>query len=660
MNTPPGLLGAALLFWGWQTGLLPVALGIALIVEGTRFVPWRWHFTRSEFDRLADLSTVLFAGVALYFGFTSGANRAVIGVFLWLPAICLPLVASQALSGGRSIELATLFWTLRGAARREGTGRRPINLGYPYLGVCILSASAANIRGPQFYAGLCVLAVWALWSFRPRHNRLAVWVSAVLFVSVLGWAGHLGLQRLQSAFEAMAAEWYGALRGRTDPFRTTTHIGQVGRLKLGDRVVLRVEHGAGRRPTLLREATYNAYHATTWFAVESTLAEISPEADGSTWRLRPPGTAKGALTIAGSLPRGRGVLPLPEGAFELHGLPAVGLKVSRLGAVTVDEGPAFVNYTVMATPEPTLDGAPTEKDLRLPPQEAALITELANDLDLRNRPPREAVTAVEAFFRSRFRYAMFVPDRPPGPRALQDFLTHTRAGHCEYFATATVLLLRAAGVPARYAVGYAVDEYSTFEDRYIVRARHAHAWALAYVDGRWRDVDSTPGEWRTAEAATASATEPVWDIVSWMGFLISRWRWSEGGGTWAGYLVWIVIPLSAVLIWRVYARTRRGRVRADSGAGAVVALRPGADSEFYMVERRLAALAFDRAPGEPLGWWIERIAAQSAHAISTEPLRALLRLHYRYRFDPRALTTPERETLRATALEWLSHHEAKE
>lgn len=657
MSTPPGLVGAAVLFWGWQTGLPLLALPIAVILEFARVVPWRWHFTRAEFDRLADLSTLLFVGAVVYFALTGGANRAVIGVFQWLPAIWLPLVVSQTLSGGTPIELATLFWSLRGPARREGTGRQGINLAYPYFGLCILSASTANVRNGQFYAGLCLLAAWALWSVRPRHVPIVAWVGAVIAVSVLGWAGHLGLHRSQMALEAAVTEWFGTLSGRQDPFRTTTHIGQVGALKLGDRVVLRVEPGVGGRPARLREATYNTYHAATWFAVGSAFAEVPPQGDGSTWRLHPAPGASGTTTIAGYLRRGRGVLALPEGAFELRRLPAVGVKVSRLGAVTVDEGPAFVSFTVFAARGPVFDGPPTDGDLRLPAREAPFIARFADGLRLRAQAPNDAVAAVEGFLRKEFRYAMFVPEHRPGPAALEDFLVRTRAGHCEYFATATVLLLRAAGVPARYAVGYAVDEFSPLEGRYVVRARHAHAWALAYLNGAWQDVDTTPGDWRAAEAASASAWEPFWDVWSWLGFLISQWRWSEGTGTSAGYLGWFLIPLSAALIWRIYARTRRGRVRAAPEAPAPAAARSGADSEFYMVERRLAALAFERAPGEPLGWWIDRIEAQRPPSVSTDLLRPLLRLHYRYRFDPRALTAPERAELRATALEWLAGHE---
>src|SRR5205807_1199702 len=83
-------------------------------------------------------------------------------------------------------------------------------------------------------------------------------------------------------------------------------------------------------------------------------------------------------------------------------------------------------------------------------------------------------------------YSTWKGERPRKESALEEFLLNSRAGHCEYFATATTLLLRAAGVPARYAVGFSVQEWSRLEQRYIVRARHAHSWTLAYVNGGWR------------------------------------------------------------------------------------------------------------------------------------------------------------------------------
>ena len=74
-------------------------------------------------------------------------------------------------------------------------------------------------------------------------------------------------------------------------------------------------------------------------------------------------------------------------------------------------------------------------------------------------------------------------------------MRNARAGHCEYFAASTTLLLRAAGIPARYATGFAVMEYSPLEAAFVVRARHAHAWSRAWNGERWVDLDTTPPSW---------------------------------------------------------------------------------------------------------------------------------------------------------------------
>jgi hypothetical protein len=87
-----------------------------------------------------------------------------------------------------------------------------------------------------------------------------------------------------------------------------------------------------------------------------------------------------------------------------------------------------------------------------------------------------------------------------------------------------------------------------------------------------------------------------------------------------------------------------------------VTARAGDDSEFYRVERRLSELGFARAPGEPLARWLEAVAATAPPVVATGPLRALLALHYRYRFDPVGLAGAERQRLRAEAEAWLIAH----
>ena len=76
---------------------------------------------------------------------------------------------------------------------------------------------------------------------------------------------------------------------------------------------------------------------------------------------------------------------------------------------------------------------------------------------------------------------------------------------------------------------------------------------------------------------------------------------------------------------------------------------PGLDSEFYEVERRLAERAASRLPSEPLSAWLLRASSDPALAEVQAPLLELLRLHYRYRFDPQGLKEDERQALRHEA-----------
>jgi hypothetical protein len=647
---PPFTLGAAALFWGWQAGFLPVGLAMALALEARALVRSRWELARSDFNRVSDVSAVLLVLVAVYQAVAHDVARAVIGLIQWLPLLLFPLVACQLYSALGRVETAVFFWS-----QRTRPGAAPlVDLAPSYFGLCLLAASTANAR-TTFYAGLVALSAWALWSVRGRAGILR-WGGALLLAALLGWAGHLGLAEAQRVLERRAqALFLSWIRRDPDPYRTTTSLGDIGELKLSDRIVMRLEPGAGARiPMLFRQASYNVYHAPSWLAVDGGFVAVQPESDGATWLLGRDAPAPARVTMSTYLPRGRGLLALPNGATRLDELMVVSLARNRLGAVRVDEGLGMVTFTARFPPGGADESPPTAGDLRVPPRETALITRVAAELNLPGRSPGEAIAAVRAHFLGRFHYTRYLTGARPGRTALEEFLTTTRAGHCEYFATATTLLLREAGVPARYAVGYAAHEWSRVENRWVVRARDAHAWALAWVDGGWVEVDTTPPSWIEAESGPPSAWQPLSDLWEWGTFLFSRWRWSEREDKLTGSLGWLLIPLVAVLILRLWAR-RRVHAAAPAGATVAGAPRAGDDSEFYRVERRLSELGFERAPGESLGRWLATVSA-AAPALATAPLRSLLDLHYRYRFDPAGLGAAERQRLRAGAEAWLAEH----
>jgi transglutaminase-like putative cysteine protease len=654
------LLGGALLFWGWQTGFLFLALPLAVLVEAARALTWRLELSATDFHRLTDLCTLLIVVSGIYLFSTTGTSRAAADgpramtlLFQWMPLLLFPLIASQLYSTAAKVPLTAFFWALRRqAARSPETRPGVVDLGYLYFAICILAASAANRRTLEFYAGLCVLAGWALWPWRSRRFSPLWWVPMLGIAAVAGYGGHVALHRFQQAVEQTVFDYiFSMVRGDADPFRVTTAIGHLGRLKLSDRTILRVEPRDGLHlPFLLREVSYDVYNSPAWLASSAGFSAVQPEADGETWKFSTGHSAAERVTVSAYLNRGRGVLSLPGGAFEIDRLAVVGVNRNRLGAVKVEEGLGLVTYTALFAPDGPLDGPPTDADLHVPPREAEIVSRVAADLHLAGSPATEKIETIAAYFRRSFRYSTWKGERPRKESALEEFLLNSRAGHCEYFATATTLLLRAAGVPARYAVGFSVQEWSRLEQRYIVRARHAHSWTLAYVNGAWRDVDTTPPVWADADQSESSILEPVHDLWSFAGFLFSRWRWSEEDNGIGRYAAWLLIPLVLLLVWRLYSRRRVGR-GATAPPPAPTFVRPGQDSEFYLIEQRLQVAGLGRHGTEPASQWIERI-----HATDLTPILAL---HHRYRFDPTGLD-PQNVPRYARAEAWLRDHEATE
>ncbi|MCP5145059.1 MAG: DUF3488 domain-containing transglutaminase family protein [Gammaproteobacteria bacterium] len=98
--------------------------------------------------------------------------------------------------------------------------------------------------------------------------------------------------------------------------------------------------------------------------------------------------------------------------------------------------------------------------------------------------------ALSHFNRQPFTYTLAPPLLTEDP--VDQFLFETRAGFCEHYASSFVVLMRAAGVPARVVTGYQDGELNPVGDYLIVRQQDAHAWAEVWIEGRgWRRVDPT-------------------------------------------------------------------------------------------------------------------------------------------------------------------------
>jgi hypothetical protein len=97
MKTPPGLIGATLMLWGWQSQMLLPALAMAAVLEGARFVKIRWEMSESDISRVSDLCTIVLAMIVLI-AFNQENSRFLILVIQWLPVAVFPLIAAQRFS----------------------------------------------------------------------------------------------------------------------------------------------------------------------------------------------------------------------------------------------------------------------------------------------------------------------------------------------------------------------------------------------------------------------------------------------------------------------------------------------------------------------------------------------------------------------------------
>lgn len=118
--------------------------------------------------------------------------------------------------------------------------------------------------------------------------------------------------------------------------------------------------------------------------------------------------------------------------------------------------------------------------------------------DLVSASADQKVLAVLRYIRQEnFRYTLspdadLPPGTPPSPHQIDRFWLDQRAGFCEHFASAMVVVLRNMGVPARIVTGYQGAEKNPFDDWLVVRNSDAHAWAEYWSDERgWVRVDPT-------------------------------------------------------------------------------------------------------------------------------------------------------------------------
>jgi len=712
MKTPPFLLAAALVFWGWQSDFLLTGLALGLVLESSRVLKERWDFSEADMIRIWNFCSLLGLAAAI-FAFTSNdgpasfgkmfadpgvhtsrlagnsSTQAALSLIRWLPLIFYVYMLAQAFSSRTEFPLDTISPFLRYRRKRRLKNRLPaspqfsFNASFPYFVLCFFAASAHAAEDQSFFWGLCGLVAWALWSQRPRGFGRLVWLGmlgAVIIASLLGQRGLGQLARLTELADNYNAQWLTRwMRHSTDPEQSRTSIGQIGEQQMSPQIILRVARVNGAAiPTYLREATYRTYHAPAWYAAGSpdhpdhfsSIPELPPQ-DSGNWNLQPGVAGQKLVNISCYLENYNpkdgnrlGVLPLPVDCDRLEQLAAYTLENNSVGTVLAD-GPGLVIFNARFGAGTTMDNPPVTNiapglndDLAVPDREKPALDTIIAQLPLAGLNDQEKCRVVDHYFAVNYQYSIWQErpkNHPKSPAtnetALANFLLHTHSGHCEFFATATVLLLREMGIPARYAVGYYVHEPAG--GGYVVRARDAHAWCLAwnFHTRAWETLDTTPASWTEIEGKRKSPWQFISDTFSWLGYQFAKFRY--GQSHLRPYLLIALVPVLGYFLYQIIFHRRRHQP-TDAAKSAPFANWPGLDSEFYLLEQALADRGLVRHRGESLTHWLAQSSGDPAVAGLQEPLRQLVRLHYRHRFDPHGLNDPERDHLRRQAQDCLT------
>ncbi len=502
------------------------SLALALLAAGALALPLaEWTSVPPRLaralPRVLGFTLLVIAGVA----WLSRALGVLVLEPTFVPMMAAPLLvpmaaafalAPRAFPTGRTL-LPTVIFIL-GLA-----GLDPAPAGYGPSALPFLRGGDHNAFS-EAYLGLALAVLGAVWAAAlvesgPRWRRRDVLGLALVggLAVLLAAAGIVGLPLLQPKIERALAQ---ALDQGASGLSGESTLGEFAELAVSRRRVLDLRTSDPQAgPWLLRSEVFTDFDGRQWRNAASPAGVVGPGsilrpgvaparvgsllADTGAWF---PADTAGA-TEGGDEGRaaveilvnqqdvGRWPLLLPRRVAAVV-VDAPFLEVDRFGSIRRPAGLPVSLYGArlagVAPSAPAVSGDERSESLAVPavvdPRLRALAHGLAPDAD-----PRARLAATVAHLRGGYRYTL----RPGAFRTgdpLAEFLFEKKAGYCEYFASAAVVLLRLQGVPARFVKGLSVGpQTDQGGGLHVVRDSDAHAWVEAWIRGEgWVEADPTP------------------------------------------------------------------------------------------------------------------------------------------------------------------------
>ena len=656
---------------------------LALIIESAHWIRLRWNFNDQACGRAWQLSTVAIAiaGTLIYL---DGPVRLALSVLLtWMPLLLLPMQFIQSFGLRDSMPLNTFsFLTKHLRTRNLRLGLTEsvilINFGNIYFIVALIGATLGNQSNNLytwlFLPAIIMLTGWML--LATSRSRPASLVVALGIAGCMALAGQRGLEELDSRLGNT-----GPSRTGFDPHSTSTLIGKRGTVEQSADIVWRLQpQDRQPAPRLLRTASYNTYREDgRWVCKPFSQLEFNDldtrlQADEPYFILTQNSSeAEQIRSVSPDLRRfklrGSAVaetpLPLPGNTSSFTGFEQDAIQRNGFGTVRVYPKQAVIEGTVLwRGADVTENSSPIAEDLKIPFLERGPLKAVLKELHLLNptfietyhagnhQPSLEQLTLpqklaiLQAWFRTKFRYSRNLTiDVSPAvsaiPTAIEQFLTTSRVGHCEYFAAATVLLLREAGIPARYATGYAVMERDSKRQEYVIRGTHGHAWCRVWdaSAATWIDFDTTPPSWGEVVAEQNTLLQRFYDTLKRLREDFFLWR-NQPSNRMAVTLVMSVIALGVLAFILKRLWKSKQRLLAEKRPNGYVG--PAIQTPLHAIEPQARKRLGPRPLGLPFATWLLRLRPTLP---DTGDLDEALELHQQLRFDPAPSEQSHRERL---------------
>lgn len=289
-------------------------------------------------------------------------------------------------------------------------------------------------------------------------------------------------------------------------FSDTVTLGEVAQVKLNPQVVMRVRvkfpPGVDFRQLRWRGVTLDFYDGRSWS--ESGPGHFQLQKVGESFRVDERASLRGftqqrfflePLNISTIFAAPRPVYVM--GLRELERDSGEGLWTSphlfkKLDYVVYSDTYVPGDVELAKDDDRFFPADIRQRYLQLPIDHDERIDRLAADVTAGAGSQLEMVRRIESHLKSSYSYTLDLKPVESGD-PVADFLFNRREGHCEYFASAMVLMVRSKRIPARLVNGFQTGEYNESADVYTVRQSDAHSWVEVYFPSHgWVAFDPTP------------------------------------------------------------------------------------------------------------------------------------------------------------------------